>query len=85
MGSRFRLLVATVETSAGHPPREHIHTHKQQQTMNTSIATSFKDLTSFELMAWLDEGKPTEREAKAIERELAVRADRRRAVEDLLW
>jgi hypothetical protein len=53
--------------------------------MNTSIATSFKDLTTFELFDWLDNGEPTDREARAIVRELDTRAARRRAVENLLW
>ena len=50
-----------------------------------TIATSFQNLTSFELYAWLDEGNPTDKEVVAIEKELVIRSKRKQAVEDLLW
>ena len=50
-----------------------------------TIASSFKDLTSFQLFEWLDEGNPTDEEVAAIEKELVIRSKRRQAVEDLLW
>ena len=54
-------------------------------TSSTSISTVFHGLTSFELWAWLDEGEPTDKEVIAINRELAIRAERRAAIENFLW
>ena len=53
--------------------------------MGTSIATAFTDLSAIQLLEWLDEGNPTDREAIAIKRELETRAERRQAIADLLW
>ena len=53
--------------------------------LNGTIATAFDDLSSFQLMEWLDEGNPTEQEAEAIETELATRQQRLEAIADLLW
>jgi hypothetical protein len=52
---------------------------------NATIATAFSDLTSFQLEEWMWEGNPTAKEKRAILRELATRAERRQAIEDLLW
>jgi len=53
--------------------------------LNGTIATAFSDLTSFQLEEWLWEGNPTAKEERAILKELATRAKRRQAIEDLLW
>lgn len=53
--------------------------------LNGTIATAFTELTSFELEAWLFEGNPTAKEERAILKELATRAQRRQAIENLLW
>ena len=53
--------------------------------LNGTIATAFSDLTSFELEGILWEGNPTVKERRAILKELATRAERRQAIEDLLW
>lgn len=53
--------------------------------METSIATAFHDLSTFQLLEWLDEGNPTAKEERAIQRELMIRTKRRQAVADLLW
>jgi hypothetical protein len=53
--------------------------------LNGSIATAFHDLTSFQLLEWLDDGTPTAKEERAILKELATRAKRRQSVEDLLF
>ena len=53
--------------------------------LNGPIATAFSDLTSFQLEEWLWEGNPTAKEKRAILKELATRANRRQAIENLLW
>jgi len=53
--------------------------------LNGTIATAFDDLTTFQLMEWLDEGNPTAKEQRVILRELASRQQRLEAIADLLW
>jgi len=53
--------------------------------INDTIATAFDDLTSFQLVEWLDGGNPTAEEQQAIEAELVTRQQRLDAIADLLW
>ena len=48
------------------------------------IAIKFPELTTFELEAWLWVGNPTPKEDRAIRKELATRAERRKAIEEFL-
>lgn len=53
--------------------------------LDGTIATAFEDLTTFQLMEWLDEGNPTAKEEQSILQELASRQQRLEAIADLLW
>ena len=60
--------------------------------INDTIAILYQDLTDFQLweeLTWLQEDAPSTslnaRQARAILQELAIRSERRKAIEDLLY